>query len=339
MRFIRPNSKVHVTGCGPPESKAKVKGTAGRMLAAVGVLFLSGGLGLAQHPNYAQRLGYPADAKLVILHADDLAVAHAADQATFYALDHHDVSSASVIVPAPWLSEVAAWRKAHSGADIGIHVALTSEWEHYRWRPVAPADHVESLLDPEGYMWATETVAGKHENAAQAEREIRAQIQWAMKLGIRPTHMDTHMGTVFQTPALYAAYVRVAHQFHLPFMAVRNPHMPPQMVADLRPNDIVLDHVITASASLAPARWMDFYRHAIESMKPGLNEIIVHLGYDNAELEAIMENHPAWGAAWRQREFNTVTSPEFKRLLRENHIILVGWKDLKRAMANGKFSG
>jgi predicted glycoside hydrolase/deacetylase ChbG (UPF0249 family) len=289
-------------------------------------------LGTGQQTSYAQKLGYPAKTKLLILHADDLGVAHAVDRASFYALGHHNVSSASVIVPAPWLTEVAAWSKVHPGADIGIHVALTSEWEHYRWRPVAPADQVPSLLDPEGYMWATEVLAGKHEDASQAEREIRAQVEWAIKLGIHPTHMDTHMGTVFQTPALYAAYVRIAHEFHLPFMAVRNPLMPRQMRADLTPNDIVLDHVITASARLAPARWMDFYRNALRSMKPGLNEMIVHLGYDNAELEAITENHPDWGAAWRQRDFNAVTSPEFKMLLRENDIVLVPWRSLEKIM-------
>jgi chitin disaccharide deacetylase len=286
--------------------------------------------GSAQQRNNAQRLGYAANAKLLILHADDLGVAHAVDRASFYALARHDVSSASVIVPAPWLTEVAAWRKAHPNADIGIHVALTSEWKHYRWRPVAPVDQVPTLLDPEGDMWATEILAGRHENASEAEREIRAQIQWARKLGIRPTHMDTHMGTVFQTPALYAAYVRVAHEFHLPFMAMRNPLMPPQMRADLAPNDIVLDRIVTAGAKLPVTHWMDFYRQALQNMQPGLNEMIIHLGYDNAELEAITEDHPDWGSAWRQRDFNAVTSREFKELLRKYHIVLVSWESLGR---------
>ncbi|MGH9397102.1 MAG: polysaccharide deacetylase family protein [Terriglobia bacterium] len=286
----------------------------------------------AQQPNYAQRLGYASNAKLLIIHGDDLAAAHSVDQATFKGLTTHALSSASVIVPAPWLTEVAAWSKQHADADIGIHIALTSEWEHYRWRPVAPVDQVPSLLDPEGYMWATAQLAGEHENAAEAYREMREQVEWAERLGIHPTHMDTHMGTVAQTPALYAAYVKVAHEFHLPFMALRPPQMPPQMMADLGPKDIVLDHLITAAADLSPSHWMGFYRHAIQNMQPGLNLMIVHFGYDNAELEAITENHPNWGAAWRQREFNTVTSPEFKRLLKENHIVVVRWKDLQKLM-------
>lgn len=299
------------------------------------VICACAGGAVGQQRSYAQRLGYSANAKLLILHADDLGVAHAVDRASFYALERHDVSSASVIVPAPWLSEVATWWKAHPTADLGIHVALTSEWEHYRWRPVASVNEVPSLFDPEGYLWTTELLAGRRENAAEAEREIRAQVQWAINLGIRPTHMDTHMGTVFQTPALYAAYVRVAHEFHLPFMATRYPPMPPQMRADLAPNDIVLDRVISASAALSPAHWMDFYRSALQNMKPGLNEMIVHLGDDNAELEAITRNHPDWGARWRRRDFEAVSSPEFRMLLQQNHIVLVRWRSLEN-LVSGK---
>lgn len=301
-------------------------------LIAAGVILAAAANALAQQPDYASRLGYPANAKLLIIHGDDLGVAHSVDEASFTALATHAISSASVIVPAPWVTEVAAWSKSHPEADLGVHIALTSEWEYYRWGPVAPAGDVQTLLDPDGYFWHTAELAGRHASADQAYTEMRDQVLRAEALGIHPTHMDTHMGTVAQTPALYAAYVKVAHEFHLPFMALRNPPMPPQFAADLSPNDIVLDHLITISPQVQPSRWMDFYRNAIENMQPGLNLMIVHLGYDNAELEAIMENHPNWGAEWRQREFDAVTSAEFRRLLQQNHIVVIGWKDLRPLM-------
>jgi hypothetical protein len=111
-------------------------------------------LGVAQQKNYAERLGYPADAKLVILHADDLAVAHSVDQASFKALDEKAVSSASVMIPCPWLTEVVAYAKAHPEADLGLHMTLTSEWSTYRWGPVAPHNLVPNLLAPDGDFYS-----------------------------------------------------------------------------------------------------------------------------------------------------------------------------------------
>src|SRR6266550_7083617 len=116
----------------------------------------------AQSKNIAERLGHPADSKLLIVHADDLAVAHSVNSASFDALEKNAVTSASILVPCPWLTEVAEYAKAHPEADLGLHLALTSEWKTYRWGPVESKDKVPTLLDPSGTLWSqTAPVAAK----------------------------------------------------------------------------------------------------------------------------------------------------------------------------------
>ncbi len=108
-----------------------------RLTFAVLIIFLFSPFinAFGQTKSIAERLGYPADSKLLIIHADDLAVAHSEDAASFDALDKHSVTSASVMVPCPWLNEVAAYAKEHPDADLGLHLTLTSEWKTYRWGP------------------------------------------------------------------------------------------------------------------------------------------------------------------------------------------------------------
>ena len=284
----------------------------------------------AQTKTVAERLGYPADTKLLLIHADDLAIAHSEDAASFEALDKGAVTSASIIVPGPWLAEVAEYAKAHPDADLGLHLALTSEWKTFRWGSVESKDKVPSLLDPAGTLWSLTELVAKNAKPQEAEREFRAQVEMAIALGIHPTHLDSHMGSAFATPELFAAYVKVAHEFHLPFLAVRVNDERAKLLSLLSEKDVIVDSVIIANPGVRPDQWKEFYLNAVKNMKPGLTEIIVHLGHDDAELQAVMVDHPDYGSAWRQRDFDVVTSPEMKKALQDNHIVLIKWKDLQK---------
>jgi chitin disaccharide deacetylase len=284
----------------------------------------------AQTRTVAERLGLPADAKLLILHADDLGFAHSADVASFDALDRGAISSASIMVPTPWITEVAAYARAHPNADLGLHLTLTSEWQTYRWGSVESKDKVPSLLDSAGTFPSETAPVAKRAKPSEVERELRAQIERALALGIRPTHLDSHMGALFTTNELIATYIRVAHDYRLPFLALRgNPpgvtHVP------LSARDIVLDAVIVAGPDVPRDQWKAFYLNAIANLKPGLTEMIVHLGRDDAELQAVTVNHEPYGSAWRQRDYDVVTSAEFRKALQDHQVILVTWKDLQKA--------
>jgi len=126
------------------------------------MLVISQSTAQGQGKSTAERLGYPRDSKLLIIHADDLAVAHAEDAPSFDALEKRAATSASIMVPCPWLTEVADYARAHPDADLGLHLTLTSEWKTYRWGPVASKDQVPSLLDSSGYLWPDSASAKQH---------------------------------------------------------------------------------------------------------------------------------------------------------------------------------
>ena len=174
-------------------------------------------------PTLAERLGYAADAKLLIIHADDLGVAHSVNEASIEALTEGLVNSGSLMVPCPWFPEIAAYARSNPGLDLGLHLTLTSEWKHYRWGTVLPANEVPTLLDSLGFMHATAEAAAAQMDPAQAEAEIRAQVERAIAFGIQPTHLDAHMGTLFQAPDLFEAYLRVGRDYGIPVFVPAGP--------------------------------------------------------------------------------------------------------------------
>src|SRR5437660_7573209 len=222
------------------------------------MLLVSQNTAQAQGKNTAERLGYPRDSKLLIIHADDLAVAHSEDAASFDALDKRAATSASIMVPCPWLTEVASYAKEHPDADLGLHLTLTSEWKTYRWGPVASKDKVSSLLDSAAYFWPESPVAASHIKPEEAEREIRTQIERAIAAGIHPTHLDTHMGTLFNTPELFAVFASIAHDYHLPFLPLRLPGELSKLLSLLSDKDVVVDSFIIANPSVHVGDWKDF---------------------------------------------------------------------------------
>jgi predicted glycoside hydrolase/deacetylase ChbG (UPF0249 family) len=282
----------------------------------------------------AERLGYPRDAKLLIVHADDLGAAHSINSASIKALESGLVSSGSIMIPCPWLPEIAAYARTHPTTDLGLHLTLTSEWSLYRWGPVLPRDRVPSLLDSSGYLYHLENEAAEHMDVKEAEAEIRAQIDRARSLGIKPTHLDSHMGTLYQTKALFEVLLRVAHENKLPVRLSKEWFsMAAFMPSLLGPDDVVLDRTISIEPNVTPAEWSKFYADAIKGLQPGVTDMIVHLAYADEEMKGVAFGHPDWGAEWRQRDFEFVTSDGFRKLLQENNVKLITWREIGKLVA------
>jgi predicted glycoside hydrolase/deacetylase ChbG (UPF0249 family) len=284
-----------------------------------------------------QRLGYPPNAKLLIVHADDLGMAHSINRASIKGLESGLVSSASIMVPCPWLPEIAAYARSHRDADLGLHLTLTSEWALYRWDPVLPKERVPSLLDSNGYLYPTETEAAAHIDPKEAEAEIRAQIARAKAFGIEPTHLDSHMGTLYQTQPLFETLLRVARDNKLLIRVSKEwfttaPYLP----SLLGPDDVVVNTIISIEPGVTAEGWSKFYADSVKNLQPGITEMIVHLAYDDEEMKGVAFDHPNWGAEWRQRDFQFVTSEAFRKLLEENNVKLVTWREVSKLMKKSK---
>src|ERR1700719_1504551 len=146
-------------------------------LALAFALIVSGALWGQSAPaakSIAERLGYPANARLLVIHADDFGMSHSVNRAIEEALEKHWVTSASILVPCPWFPEVARWAKAHPDADLGIHLALNSEWTTLRWGPVSAQPRNSSLLDPDGYLPLTTEYVASHAKISDVETETHA---------------------------------------------------------------------------------------------------------------------------------------------------------------------
>lgn len=283
-------------------------------------------------PNLAQRLGYPADTRLIIVHADDAGVTHSVDRAIEAAFHSRAISSSSILVDAPWFPEIAAFARTHPQDDFGVHLDLTSEWRYLRWRGAASSDRITTLLDPSGFLWRTGADVARHDDPAQAELELRAQIDRAKAFGVPITHLDTHMGTVFVSAALAQVYLKLGREYHLPVLIRRlTPADPPQLqaLAPLVAQDpnVFLSGIVQLEKgplSSFPQRYAD----AIRKAQPGeLTQIIIHPGFDSPELEAAMGTG-AYGATWRQTDYNVFTSPRIRALMKREHVQLIRWKQL-----------
>lgn len=299
-------------------------------LLLVGAAFISSAQSAPK--TLAERLGFPRDAKLVIVHADDLGMTHSVNEASIKGLESGLITSASMMPPTPWFPEIAAYAKAHPEVDFGVHLTLTSERVFYRWGPVAPRDRVPSLVDSNGYFhldWTPETYI----DPADVERELRAQIDRAIAMGVRPTHVDSHQYRLFENgKELFQAALRVAHDYKLPLFVVRDWFADkPYLENSLSAGDLVVDHTVTIDPSVPPDKWAAFYISALKNLQPGVTVFIIHPAYDNEEMRAATRERSTWGAAWRQRDFDFFTSTQFRDLLRERDIKLVTWRELAQA--------
>ncbi|MBN2764231.1 MAG: polysaccharide deacetylase family protein, partial [Bacteroidales bacterium] len=274
----------------------------------------------------AERLGYDDDAKLLVVHADDIGVTHSENAASISAYEQGAISSGSVMVPCPWFPEIASYARKNPDFDLGIHLTLTSEWKYYQWDGVMPSGKIPSLINEEGYFYETVQDLVKNAELKEIEKELRAQIERAIAYGINPTHLDAHMGGPSATPELFEIMISLGQEYKIPVRIEKSDLENPEYRKFVSPNYIISDTENSLNTSVPADDWNEAYDKIIKNLDPGLHELIVHLAYDNEEMRAVTVDKKHWyEAAWRQRDYDYVTSQRFRELLQKHNIKLVTW--------------
>ena len=282
--------------------------------------------------NTAQQLGFNPQAKLLIIHADDAGLSHSENQATIQALEKGIVNSYSMMVPCPWFHEMAVFAKNNPQFDCGIHLTLTCEWENYKFGPVLPVSEVPSLVDGNGHFFKKREQLREKAIPEEVEKELQAQIEKALQLGLTPTHLDSHMYSVGAHPEFFKIYKRLGEQYNLPVLVneqlMRMVGLDPKL--NLEEDDFVIDHAYVGEYPYFEKEGLAaYYQSILESLNPGLNLILIHPAFDGYEMQGVTINHPNFGSEWRQQDFDFFTSEKTKATLKEHNIQLVTWGDIK----------
>lgn len=278
----------------------------------------------------AERLSYKAGDKILIVNGDDVGMCHAANEATIEALEKGLMTSATIMVPCPWFSEIADYAKKTPQRDFGIHLCHTSEWKFYRWGPVASREKVPGLIDPQGYLWRSVQEVYAHSRPEEALEEGRAQIKRALAFGVDVTHLDSHMGTLQLNPEYLEVYLQLAVEFNLPVRMASQETMEksgqPALRSKFAGKGIVFpDYFIYEELKEESKGVKEFWAKILKNLKPGVTELYIHAAKPTEELKAIT-------GSWRTRaeEFATFTADaNIRRIVEEEKIILIGYRPLR----------
>jgi chitin disaccharide deacetylase len=282
--------------------------------------------------NLAERLGV---GRAVILHVDDLAMCHGANRAFLDLARARFITSGSVMVPCPWFREIAEAASGDAALDLGVHLTLTSEWRHYRWRPLSTASRASGLIDDDGYFWRDVTSLRAHLVPEAAEAELRAQIELAVASGIAPTHIDAHMAAAM-LPELLDLHIRLGLEYGVVPVLPRGIRWAPEKesyVAALSRLDAiglpVIDH-FRGTLPVEADQTRPRYREAVMGLQPGVTHFALHATAPG-EIEIIAPDH----AGWRTREFALFASGAVAQWCAEAGIAAIGYREIQRLWRQG----
>lgn len=307
------------------------------ILPAMLVVLLSIPNILNAQKTWADKLGFPKGKKVLLLHMDDAGMCPEANAAVESYIENGYLRSAAVMMPCVNAVSMIEWANLHPSADIGVHLTLTSEWKTYRWGPVSDASKIPGLIDPDGKFYHEVPEVVMHASAKEVETEIRAQIEKAIALGHRPTHIDTHMGTLYGSVDYVGVFLKIAEEYHIPANVIdlSVPEVAGKFKQEGYPinTDVIekvgeyrlpkLDNFTSVQhGSTYEVKRENFFK-LVKALKPGLTEIIFHPATLSENLKTIT-------GSWQQRvwEGKLFADPVVHQFFKDEGIIITNWKEI-----------
>lgn len=307
------------------------------ILPAILVVLLSIPNILNAQKTWADNLGFPQGKKVLLLHMDDAGMCPEANAAVESYIENGYLLSAAVMMPCVNAASMIKWANLHPSADIGVHLTLTSEWKTYRWGPVSDPSKIPGLIDPEGKFYHDVPEVVMHASAKEVETEIRAQIEKAIALGHRPTHIDTHMGTLYGSADYVGVFLKIAEEYHIPANVIdlSVPDIAGKFKQEGYPinTDVIekvgeyrlpkLDNFTSVQqGSTYEVKRANFFK-LVKALNPGLTEIIFHPATLSENLKTIT-------GTWQQRvwEGKLFADPMVHQFFKDEGIIITNWKEI-----------
>ncbi len=283
--------------------------------------------------------------KYLIVNADDFGMCEAANDAVIALFTEGRLFSSTIMFPCPACEKAARFAAEHPEYAVGVHLTLTSEWDAYRWAPLTDG---ASLRDPAGYMWPHTEDVERNAEYKDIEAEIEAQYQKALSFGMRPSHVDNHMGTLYGNRTgrfgLLVLILRWAGQKQLPYrlytktckaMTPRGTPWPVYRISGVLTSLLAKRYHVTLPDYLLFPDWTRelseggyaHYREEIlrqwTSIPDGVTETFLHPALETDELKSITRN-------WFQRvwEYNLMNDPATHEYLAAHGIRMISYRDL-----------
>ena len=285
----------------------------------------------------AERLGFPKGKKVILLHMDDLGMSSEANDAGKYYIENDYILSGAVMMPCEYASQFVKWVREVPKADIGVHLTHTSEWKTWRWSPVADHSKVPGLIDPDGMIWRSVMETVFNASAEEIEIETRAQINKMIDLGYMPTHIDTHMGTLYGSASFLKVLLDIAEEYKIPANAIdlSNPSVAAFYKSEGYPvgKEVIdmlnkynlpqLDNFGSVPKGESYEDVKSNFFSYVNSLEPGLTEIIFHPSFETENMKSIT-------GSWQQRvwEAEMFSDSEVIKFLQENDIIITTWREI-----------